>query len=244
MKTDMGRQENVTSKAIPYLLLISRLVLFLAFQAIIAFLANSWEASEKYWLLTATLTNLVSIALLFLLFKREGKIFLSIFSFNRASLKKDLLFFSGLALLSLPLIFAPGYFLSLIIWGDPDVPTELMFGPIQKGLVYFLMIGFPVTIAFAELATYFGYIMPKLKKQLKIKWLAVFLPVIFLSVQHSTLPFIPDISFIIYRALVFLPFAALVGIALFYRPSLFIYFAVFHGIIDFGAALMFLFEIN
>ncbi len=235
---------NKSSNTFTFLLLVSRLSLFIVFQALIALIVNSWETSEKYWLLTATLTNMVSISLLVILFKRDGKKYLNIFSFNRASIKKDIYIFLGLALLSGAVVFVPGYFLSIMIWGDPNVPTEMMFGPIEKWLVYILLIAFPVTIAFAELATYFVYIMSKLKKQMKVKWLAVLLPVLLLSVQHCTLPFIPDFNFIMYRALVFLPFAILIGVSIYYRPSLFIYFAILHGIMDFGTALMFLLEIK
>jgi len=231
-----------SSNSITFLILASRLALFLAFQALIALLFNSWKTSEKYWLLTATLTNIVSIALLFILFRRDGNNYFNIFSFHKANIKKDIFIFLGLALLSGPIVFVPGYFLSKLLWGDPNVPTEIMFAPIQSWLVYILLIPFPITIAFAELATYFGYIMPKLKKQLKNKWLAVFLPVLFLSIQHCTLPFIPDMNFIIYRALVFFPFAAMIGISIYYRPSLFIYFAILHGIMDLGTVLMFLIE--
>ena len=233
-----------TSKTVVLLLLVSRLALFLAFQAMVALLANSWKISEKYWLLSATLTNLVSIALLFVLFKREGKNYFSIFSFNRTNLKKDLLVFLGLAIATVPIVFLPGYFLSILIWDDPNTPTQIMFGPIQKWLVYILLISFPITISMAELATYFGYIMPKLKEQFNMKCLAILVPVLFLSLQHCTLPFIPDIDFIIYRALVFLPFACLIGISIYYRPSLFIYFSILHGIMDFGTVLMFLSEIK
>jgi len=120
----------------------------------------------------------------------------------------------------------------------------MMFRPIESWMVYVLMVAFPVTIALAELATYFVYVMPRLRNRLKSKWLAVLLPVLFLSVQHCTLPFIPDFSFILYRALVFLPFAFLVGISISFRPSLFPYFAVFHGIMDFGTAMMFLMELR
>ncbi len=225
-------------------MLISRITLFLAFQAIIALLLNSWEASEKYWLLSATVTNLINIAFLFILFKREGKNYLDIFSFNKANLKNDLLVFLGLAIITIPAVFLPGYFLSTTLWNDPNIPTQMMFGPIEKWLVYILLIAFPITIAMAELATYFIYIMPKLKGQFNMKWFAILLPILFLSVQHCTLPFIPDIDFIIYRALVFLPFASLIGISIYYRPSLFIYFAILHGVLDFGTALMFLFEIS
>jgi uncharacterized membrane protein len=52
--------------------LFSRLLLFAIFQSVIALLFNSWVESEKYWLLAASLTNLVSIILLIVLFKREG----------------------------------------------------------------------------------------------------------------------------------------------------------------------------
>jgi len=233
-----------SSNTITFLILVSRLALFMIFQALIALLVNSWGTSEKYWLLTATLTNIVSIVLLFILFKRDGTNYIDIFSFTRVSIKKDIFIFLGLALVSVPIVLIPGYFLSIMIWGDPTVPTEMMFGPIEKWLVYILLIAFPVTIAFAELATYFVYIMSKLKKQLKVKWLAVLLPIIFLSIQHCTLPFIPDLNFILYRALAFLPFAILIGLSIYYRPSLFIYFAILHGLMDFGTALMFLPEMK
>ncbi|HET7116935.1 MAG TPA: hypothetical protein VFI29_10620 [Hanamia sp.] len=233
-----------SSDTITFLVLVSRLALFIVFQALIAWIVNSWETSEKYWMLTATLTNIVSIILLFILFKRDGNQFFNIFSFNRVSFKKDILIFLGLALVSVPVVFVPGYFLSMMLWGDSKVPTGMMFGPIGKWWVYILLIAFPVTMAFAELATYFVYVISKLKKQLQAKWLAVLLPIVFLSIQHCTLPFIPDLNFIIYRALVFLPFAILIGLSIYYRPSLFIYFAILHGLMDFGTAFMFLSEIK
>ena len=238
----MQGQINRMSNSCTYAVLVSRLVLFLLFQAVIAVFLKSWEASEKYWLLTATLTNIVSIALLFFLFRREGQYYPGIFRINRSLFKKDILVFLGIILISGPLVFGPGYFLSLLIWGDPDIPTAMMFRPIESWMVYVLMVAFPLTIAFAELATYFVYVMPRLQSRMRSKWLAVLLPVFFLSVQHCTLPFIPDFNFILYRGLVFLPFAFLVGFSLYIRPSLFPYFAVLHGIMDFGTAMMFLIE--
>ncbi len=232
-----------TSSTLLYALLGSRLILFLFFQAIIALITSSWQISEKYWLLAATLTNIVGIVLLFLLFRADGESYFRLFKINKSELKKDILIFAGLTILIVPIVFASNYFLSLLLWDNINIPTKMMFGTIDKGLVYILLLVFPITIAFAELATYFGYIMPKLQKQLKNKWLAVFLPVLFLSIQHCTLPFIPDLNFILYRALVFLPFAAIIGISIYHRPSLFIYFAILHGVMDFGTVLMFLMEI-
>lgn len=220
-------------------LLCSRLILFLVFQAVISIVVGSWINSEAYWLLTATLTNLVSIMILWFLFKREGLRYSDLFRFSRGSLKRDFLIFAGLVLLCGPVVFGPNYLLSISLWSDPAIPFGLMFRPIDRYLAIVLLFVFPVTIVFAELATYFGYIMPAMAGTVRPKWLSVALPVLFLSFQHMTLPFIPDLRFILYRGLVFLPFAALIGIALYRRPSLFPYFAILHGLMDMGTALMF-----
>lgn len=221
-------------------LLVSRLFLFLLFQCLIALVLRSWPRSEGYWLLTATLTNLVSIALLFHLFSREGRSYLSLFRFDRLTFRKDIRVFILLALLAGPVAMGPNYLLSRWLWSDAAIPYEMLFRPVESWLAIILLFAFPVTISLAELATYFGYIMPRLMDGLRSKWLAVALPVLFLSLQHITLPFIPDLRFILYRGLVFLPFAALIGIALYKRPTLFPYFAILHGVMDLGTAVMFL----
>jgi hypothetical protein len=236
----MEREYNRPKSGIPFYLLGSRLAMFLFFQVLLAILSGSWKLSERYWLLSATLTNIVSIVLLWILFRKEGLRFINIFRFERSTLKRDLVLFLGITLLAGPVVFAPGYLLSNFLWNDPEVPTALMFGSIEPWVAYLLLLAFPVTIAMAELATYFVYIMPRLKQQVKPRWLALMLPVLFLSLQHCTLPFIPDAGFILYRALVFLPFAALIGVSLWFRPSLFPYFAVLHGIMDMGTVLMFI----
>ena len=223
-------------------LLVSRLFLFLLFQCLTALVLSSWMRSEGYWLLAATLTNLVSIALLFYLFRSEGKNYLSLFRFDRLTYRKDVRVFIMLALLTGPVAFVPNYLLSKWLWADPAIPYEMMFRPMESWLAIIMLVAFPVTIVLAELATYFGYIMPRLMGGLRSKWLAVALPVLFLSLQHITLPFIPDLKFILYRGLVFLPFAALIGIALYKRPSLFPWFAILHGVMDLGTAVMFVVE--
>jgi uncharacterized membrane protein YhaH (DUF805 family) len=163
-----------------------------------------------------------------------------LFRFNKTSLKKDILLFLLITLVCGPVVFLPNYYLSIWLWGDFAIPYKMMFKPISLQLVYILLILFPITIAFAELATYFGYVMPRLKDHLKKKWLAVLFPVLFLSAQHCTLPFIPDFKFLLYRLLMYFPFACLIGITLFKRPGLFPYFAIMHGLLDLGTVIVLL----
>ena len=237
---NVQKVQNNCKATILWSLLGSRLILFLFFQATLALLFNSWETSQKYWLLTATLTNIVSIISLYFLMKREGSSYRKLFRFSRITFRKDLLIFIGLALLMGPVAFFPNNYLSIWIWGNVEIPFKMMFQPIESWLLYALLLAFPVTISLAELATYLGYIMPELENQLMSKWIAVLLPVLFLSIQHCTLPFIPDAKFILYRGLVFLPFALMLGVSVKFRPTLFPYFAILHGVMDFGTALMFL----
>jgi len=75
-------QTKKKSGKLTFALLGSRLILFLLFQVIIALIASSWSVSEKYWLLSATLTNIVSIVLLLLIFRAEGRNYFSLFKFN------------------------------------------------------------------------------------------------------------------------------------------------------------------
>lgn len=84
------------SKAIshPWLMLISRSVLFLLFQALIAliFIAtghpSAWDESARWWTFMTSLANFVSIYLLVRLYQAEGKRFFDIFKFSRTTWKK------------------------------------------------------------------------------------------------------------------------------------------------------------
>ena len=227
------------SPAAPWLLLISRSVLFLAFQALLALAftlfgqTNSWDKSAGWWVLTIIPANLVSIDLLGHAFRAEDKRFLDIFRFSRPTLKKDLLWFFGSSLIGLPLAFLPISNLAILIFGDSMTPVNMMFRPLP---VWALLVGilFPLTIAFAELPTYFGYVMPRLAVQLKNGWLAWLLCAFFLAAQHMFLPFLLDGKFILWRLGMYLPFALFAGLLLKFRPQLLPYFAIVHALMDFA----------
>jgi hypothetical protein len=225
-------------------LLFSRLLFFALFQGLIALICRSWSVSEKYWILVATITNVCSIFILHKLLQKDGIRFLSLFRFETSQWKKDLLVFIGVAIISIPCVLLSNYGLNKLFYGNSSHYTDVMFQPIPKELAYFLLIAFPTSIAFAELATYFGYIMPLLKTRLTSKTLVVLIPALFLSIQHSTLPLVFEIDFILFRSLVFMPFAILIGISIFKRPSLLPYFAIFHSMLDAMTVLMLINQIK
>jgi hypothetical protein len=236
-KTDIG--------SFPWLMLISRSILFLLFQGLIALILmaagnpSAWEDSARWWTFMAFLANFASLFLLVQAFKVEGKRYWDILRFSGATWKTDLLWFFGLILIGLPIAAAPREPLAAAIFGDATTATNMLFRPLPTWafLVSFL---FPLTIWFAELPTYFGYCMPRLEVQLRNGWIAWLLASFFLAAQHIFLPFILNGGYLLWRFGMFLPFAMFTGFVLKFRPSLLPYFVIVHALMDVTTVLVYL----
>ena len=78
-----------TKTSHPWLMLISRSVLFLFFQLLITLVlavvgtASAWDESAKYWTFLASLANFASLYLLVRVFNAVGKHFWNILRFSR-----------------------------------------------------------------------------------------------------------------------------------------------------------------
>jgi hypothetical protein len=236
---------NAKAASHPWLMLISRSVLFILFQALIALIlygagiASAWDESARWWTLMVSLANFVSIYLLVRLYNAEGKRFFDLFKFSRATWKKDLLWFIGLSIIAMPLVAAPREPLAKAIFGDAMIATNMLFRPIPTW-AFVLSFLFPLTIAFAELPTYFAYVMPRLEAQLKNGWFAWLIASFFLAAQHMFLPTILDGGYFLWRFGMFLPFALFTGLVIKLRPALLPYFVIVHALLDVTTVLVYL----
>jgi hypothetical protein len=228
----------------PWLMLISRSVLFLMFQALIALIfaasgtTSAWDESTRWWTFTAFLANFASLYLLVRVFSSEGKRFFDILRFSRETWKTDLLWLFGFSIIGMPIAAAAKDPLAVAIFGDAMIPTTMLFRPLPTWafVVSFL---FPLTIWFAELPTYFGYCMPRLEAQLKNGWVAWLIASFFLAAQHMFLPLILDGGYLLWRLGMFLPFALFTGLVLKLRPSLLPYFVIVHALMDVTTVLVY-----
>jgi hypothetical protein len=226
-------------------MLISRSALFLFVQLLIALVLalagvpKAWGESSRWWTFMAILANLGSIYLLVRVFNAEGKRYFDAIRFSRQSIKTDLLWFVISTVIAMPLGALPMTPLSNLLFGDPMAATRMMFRPLPTW-AFVLSFLFPLTIAFAELPTYFGYCMPRLANQLKNGWLAWLIASFFLAAQHMFLPLILDGRFMLWRLGMFLPFALFIGLVLKLRPSLLPYYIIIHALIDISAVLAYL----
>lgn len=234
-----------TKPSFPWLMLISRSLLFIFFQCLFTLIflavgtASAWVEANRWWTFAVILTNICSIYLLDRVFKAEAKRFLDILKFSRATWKADLLWFIVLSTVGMPIAALPREPLSMAIFGDVTTTTELMFRPIPTWaiVVSFLL---PLTIAFSELPTYFGYVMPRLEAQLKNGWVAWILASFFLAAQHMFFPFVLNGGFLLWRLGMFIPFAFFTGLVLKFRPTLLPYFVIVHALLDASLVLVFL----
>ncbi|MCU0488800.1 MAG: hypothetical protein MUE67_07595 [Anaerolineales bacterium] len=225
-----------TKGPLPWLMLFSRSALFLLAQSVIAIILrmtgteNPWLESARWWILFPIFANIASIALLGLVFKMEGRRYLDILRFSRVTLKTDLIWFFGSSLIGLPIATVPIYTLGTAIFGDSMIPIQMIFRPLPNWALLVSLL-FPLTIGLAELPTYFGYVMPRLFNG-KSGWLAFLIAAGFLGLQHCFLPFIGDGRYLLWRGLMYLPFALYTGLMVKLRPSLLPYFAVVHSLMD------------
>jgi hypothetical protein len=226
-------------------MLFSRSILFLLFQGLIALILmatgaqSAWDESARWWTFMAFLANVGSFYLLVRLYKAEGRNFLDTLRFSRSAWKTDLLWLLGFTVLGLPLAAAPREPLAAVIFGNAMIATKMLFQPLPTW-AFVLSFLFPLTIAFAELPTYFGYCMPRLGAQLKNGWLAWIIASFFLAAQHMFLPFILNGGFLLWRFGMFLPFALVTGLALKFRPRLMPYLVIGHALLDITTVLVYI----
>ena len=206
-------------------MLFSRTLFFAVFQGLIAgFLAFADLPSPGMILLPGgqsvryLLTSFQSFC--WPVFRQENKRFFDFIPPSRQAMWKDIGIVLILMVAVVPIATFPNLWLANLLFGSNDIAFLLLFRPLPlwAGIVSFL---FPITIAFAELPTYFGYIMPHLDKQLGNGWLAWGLASLFLALQHVTLPLILDWRFIVWRFGMFIPLAFFMGLCLKLRPHLF-----------------------
>jgi hypothetical protein len=225
-------------------MLLSRSILFIAAQALTALVLSltgtspAWTEAARWWIFFPIFANVGSIFLLVYCFRTEGKRYLDILHFNRETWKTDLLWFFGSGLLGFPIAAAPMNILGQAIFGDPMAPIHMLFRPLP---VWALLVGllFPATMAFAELPTYLGYSMPRLFNG-KSPWLAFFFAALFLSLQHIFLPFYADWNYLLWRGLMYLPFALYAALMIKLCPNLLPYFAVVHALMDVSVLTVYL----
>jgi hypothetical protein len=235
-----------SSKPAPWLMLFSRILLFFGIQALFALgfalaqSASPWAQSANWWPLIVAAANGVCIVLLVRIFRDEGRRYWDLFKIDRQHILRDALIVLASFVIGGPVAYFPNVLLGGWLFGDPNATLDLFVRPLPLWAAYASIVLFPITQGLAELALYFGYVMPRLESQGTNKYLALALPALLLGLQHLAAPFLFDARFILWRALMYIPFAFFAGILLRWRPRLLPTMALIHTLMNMSFATMFL----
>ncbi|QGQ20216.1 hypothetical protein GC089_14675 [Cellulomonas sp. JZ18] len=219
-------------------MLLLRLVAFAAAQAVVALLlaaggsVSPWADSAAWWPLTATAANVLTLTLLARRMRAEGASLRDLYRPDRARVRRDVPAALLVTLAGAALAAGPNMGLATLLWGDPQVSLDLLVRPLPLAAAVTSAVLFPVTTALAELPTYYAYVQPRLAALGRGTAVVVAAPALLHALQHVTLPLLLDARFLVWRALMFLPFTLLLAVVLRRRPSLLPYLLVVHLLLD------------
>jgi len=167
------------------------------------------RAGTAWWSVTGTLVDLGCLGLLFWLTRREGISLFSLIGLNKTKLLRDALTGLGILVVVSPLVMIGGGMLSgLLVFGSiqPAVPAEVMTKHLPLWAALYARMVWWVIWSVTEEMTYNGYALPRLQVLTGGRtWLAVAIVGFFWAVQHSFLPFIPDVKVFLYLFIQMVP---------------------------------------
>jgi len=188
---------------------------------------NNFECASRWWALLCIVVNIITIIILFILAKRDGKNFRDLFNHNpnkKKTLKEILIAIPMMLLLGIGGLWGFSY----LVYGYMPV-TNTQPLPIWAAILVLILL--PVTIAFAEIPLYLGYCAPRIKNLTKNEELSIIYPLFFYALQHSFMPLIFDYKHVVSRFLMFIPLLIMIGIW-YYKKRDLLPLMIGHGLLD------------
>jgi hypothetical protein len=195
-------------------MLVSRLLLFVLFGLVFVLVLhitgskNPFDAVIKWWPFQVVLANLVCFLLLRRLCARENRSFLSLLNFDKKLLAKDMKIFLLLLVVSGPVGYFGAYGAAQLMYAG--IPPVSLAQPLPMWALVLAVLLFPASNAFVENTTYFGYSYERLGGRVG-GLMGIWIPVLFLALQHIGIPLFFDAKYLVWRFLTFLPTAIVVG---------------------------------
>lgn len=187
------------------LFLPARLVFAFIAQAITAafFAAQGsvdvWTDAAAIWPVYSTLTDVFCLLSLVWLTRRENMSLTDLFGLRGKSILKELAWTPAYLL-----AVAPGAVLAHIItrayYGTALPPMISIVDLSPLGALYTLIV-WPLVWVITEELVYLGYLLPRIEVFSGRTWVAVTVVTIFWGLQHLTMPFLPDTTYLVSRVL-------------------------------------------
>lgn len=181
------------------LLIPLRSVLFiLVFITVSAVTGKNLSDISNIWSVAASVINILFVLSLVLISRKQGG-YLKLINYEKGKTRPKQVF----AMIGIILLvgMAGMYLAGWICYGVIPYAAPMMIAPIPVALAVINLIVLPVSTALAEDSLYLGCGV----RQFENKFAAIIVPAFFFAVQHSFIPTLPDVRYIVYRFISFLP---------------------------------------
>lgn len=210
---------------LPMLLPVRSVMFVLTFMAASAIAGKSLEDISNIWSPAISIINIVTILLIVILAKRNGKTYADVINYQKGKTKisQVILITLMIVVVAMAGMMLAGY----ICYGVIPYAAPMIIAPVPKwiALVNFLIL--PITTAFAEDGLYLGCGV----NQMKNKYAAILIPAFFFALQHCFAPTLWDLRYMAYRFLSFLPLTVILCIYYHKKRNL-IPILVGHAVVD------------
>ncbi|MCM1542790.1 MAG: CPBP family intramembrane metalloprotease [Blautia sp.] len=191
------------------------------------------EDISNWWSVVASAVNIVVIWLLCFLAKKNKSSFRELINYQKGKTTAKQI--AGISVLILVVGMAGMYLAGYLCYGVIPYAAPMMIAPIPMWLAVINVVILPVTTAFAEDGLYLGCGVNRIQNKL----LAITAPAFFFALQHSFIPTLFDLRYMLYRFLSFLPLT-LILCWYYYRKRNPLPVMVGHAVIDVATALQIL----
>ena len=181
------------------LLMPFRSVLFiLVFITVSAVTGKNLSDISNIWSVAASVINILFVLSLVLITRKQGG-YLKLINYEKGKTRPKQVF----AMIGIILLvgMAGMYLAGWICYGVIPYAAPMMIAPVPVVLAVINLIVLPVSTALAEDSLYLGCGV----RQFENKFAAIIVPAFFFAVQHSFIPTLPDVRYIVYRFISFLP---------------------------------------
>ncbi len=222
-----------TKKLLPLLLPIRCLVFPIIFIIGAAVTGQNVADISNWWSVIASVVNIGTIVLLILAAMCAKSNYWTLINFQKAQTKVGQVIGVTLAILIIGMLGM--YLAGWLCYGKLPYAAPMMIAPIPLWLAIVNVIILPVSTSFAEDGLYLGYGV----NQICNKYAAVIIPALLFALQHSFIPTLFDIRYIIYRFLSFLPLTIILCLY-YYRRRNPVPIMIGHTVIDLATVMQIL----
>lgn len=188
----------MNNKYFPFLLPLRCLIFILIFLTGSIITCKRLDEISNIWSIVASAVNIVTIFLLVFITRKKGGYAKLIHYEKGKTTPKQVV---GMIFFILLVGIGGMYLAGFICYGVIPYAAPMLIAPIPLWLAIINFFVLPVTTAFAEDGMYLGCGV----NQIKNKYAAILIPAFFFALQHSFIPTLLDVRYIIYRFLSFLP---------------------------------------